>query len=157
MYFDRKVVHVFSVELELVILGEVDHGLVVVSLLPPLHRHLLAVLQQRDLGVHVLQVAVVEVILEIKDVTPPQSLLRTHMSTDRKDAFEEDDADDVLNDGVLEGDVEKELGTWFSVHVQPRVQPTQIYGETNRINKPSILLHNRAENEPSRSLKFHNH
>ena len=70
MYFDRKVVHVFSVELELVILGEVDHGLVVVSLLPPLHRHLLAVLQQRDLGVHVLQVAVVEVILEIKDVTP---------------------------------------------------------------------------------------
>ena len=126
MYFDREVVHVFSVELELVILGEVDHGLVVVSLLPPLHRHLLAVLQQRDLGVHVLQVAVVEVILEIKDVTPPQSLLRSHMSTDRKDAFEEDDADDVLNDGVLEGDVEEELGTWFSVHVQPRVQPTQI-------------------------------
>ena len=126
MYFDREVVHVFSVELELVILGEVDHGLVVVSLLPPLHCHLLAVLQQRDLGVHVLQVAVVEVILKIKDVTPPQSLLRSHMSTDRKDAFEEDDADDVLNDGVLEGDVEEELGTWFSVHVQPRVQPTQI-------------------------------
>ena len=52
------------------------------------------------------------------------------MSTDRKDAFEEDDADDVLDDGVLEGDVEEELGTWFSVHVQPRVQPTQVYGET---------------------------
>ena len=60
------------------------------------------------------------------------------MSTDRKDAFEEDDADDVLNDGVLEGDVEEELGTWFSVHVQPRVQPTQIYGETNRVNNHQL-------------------
>ena len=59
------------------------------------------------------------------------------MSTDRKDAFEEDDADDVLNDGVLEGDVEEELGTWFSVHVQPRVQPTQIWGNTNIINNLS--------------------
>ena len=53
------------------------------------------------------------------------------MSTDRKDAFEEDDADDVLNDGVLKGDVEEEPWTWFSVHVQPRVQPTQIWGNTN--------------------------
>ena len=79
------------------------------------------------------------------------------MSTDRKDAFEEDDADDVLNDGVLKGDVEEEPWTWFSVHVQPRVQPTQIYGETNRISKPSILLHNRAGNKPSPSFKFHNH
>ena len=83
LYFDRKVVHVFSVELELVILGEVDHGLVVVSLLPPLHRHLLAVLQQRDLGVHVLQVAVVEVVLKIKDVTPSISAQNPCLLTGR--------------------------------------------------------------------------